>query len=63
VLRAGDSEGAAFAVAELLGFPCRSEDDWWRMMPARCKFAYTDLELPDGRGVAAEVPPTTEPEQ
>lgn len=54
VLRAGDSEHAAFEVAGHLGFACDTEDDWLRMMRFRDKRYATDLRLDDGRFLSAE---------
>ena len=54
-VRAADSEDAAFIVAEHLGFPCRNEDDWHRMMRGRDKSGYTMLQLDDGRGLVADL--------
>ncbi len=54
-VRAADSEDAAFIVAEHLGFPCRNEDDWYRMMRFRHKSECTVLELDDGRCLEAEL--------
>ena len=65
VLRASDSESAAYAVADLLGFPATAEDsfDWLRF---RSKVYATDLELPDGRSLSADLAPSSfcgEPEE
>lgn len=55
-VRAGDSEAAAFLVADHLGFPSKTEGDWLRMMLFRDKYHATHLQLPDGRNVLAEQP-------